>query len=39
MINSEGDIAHVSVDGVDFVIREPTPFNPSWFSFKHNGFI
>lgn len=30
-------MARVSVDGVDFRIFEPTPFSPSWFSFKHNG--
>jgi len=36
-VNSEGDIARVSVDGVDFTICEPTPFDSCWYSFKHNG--
>lgn len=25
------------MDGVDFEIFEPTPFDKKWFSFKHNG--
>lgn len=28
---------NVSIDGVDFPIFEPTPFNKKWYSFKHNG--
>lgn len=27
----------VSVDGLDFQIYEPSPFNSCWYSFKHNG--
>jgi hypothetical protein len=27
----------VSVDGTDFKIEEPSPFDPGWYSFKHNG--
>lgn len=27
----------VSVDGTDFAIREPTPFNRRWYSHKMNG--
>lgn len=26
----------VSVDGVDFRVREPQPFNPKWYSRKFN---
>lgn len=27
----------ISLDGVDFEINEPIPFNKKWYSFKHNG--
>lgn len=27
----------MSVDGTDIPIYEPSPFTPSWFSFKLNG--
>jgi len=37
LINSHDDIAHVSVDGVDFKINEPKPFSSTWYSFKFNG--
>ena len=30
-------IVHMSVDGTDFRIREPSPFNPMWYSHKFNG--
>lgn len=29
--------AFISLDGVDFRICEPTPFDRKWYSFKHNG--
>lgn len=28
---------NVSIDGIDFEICEPSPFNRKWYSFKHNG--
>lgn len=28
---------NVSIDGVDFMINEPTPFSKIWYSHKHNG--
>lgn len=28
---------YVSLDGVDFLIREPQPFNKKWFSHKFNA--
>lgn len=34
--NSMGSM-HVSLDGTDFRIREPQPFNKKWFSHKHRG--
>lgn len=27
----------MSLDGVDCIISEPSPFDRKWFSFKHNG--
>lgn len=34
-----GQSTHTSLDGVDFKINEPKPFDPKWFShkFKHAG--
>lgn len=36
-IRANGDICHVSIDGTDFRIYEPTPFSPRWFSHKFKG--
>lgn len=34
-----GQTTYTSIDGVDFKINEPKPFDPKWFShkFKHAG--
>jgi hypothetical protein len=36
-MNDIGNICKMSVDGTDFRIREPQPFNPKWYSKKFNG--
>jgi hypothetical protein len=36
-MNDIGNICRMSVDGTDFRIREPQPFNPKWYSEKFNG--
>ena len=36
-MNSNGSECLMTVDGTDFQIREPSPFNPAWFSHKFNG--
>lgn len=35
--NHQGTRARVTVDGTDFGINEPSPFDPRWFSHKFNG--
>jgi len=35
--NSQDQVMHVSLDGTDFRIREPTPFDRKWFSHKFKG--
>lgn len=35
-VENEGKICRVSVDGTDFKIYEPAPFNPKWWSHKLN---
>lgn len=35
--NSESKNMHVSLDGTDFEIREPIPFNKKWYSHKFKG--
>lgn len=35
--NSETTNMHVSLDGTDFKIYEPSPFNTKWFSHKFKG--
>ena len=35
--NANGSECLLSVDGTDFQIPEPTPFDPIWFSHKFNG--
>jgi len=37
LINDTGNDALVTVDGTDFRIQEPIPFNRKWFSKKFNG--
>ena len=37
LINDTGNDALVTVDGTDFRIREPIPFNRKWYSNKFNG--
>ena len=32
--NSNGSICRITVDGTDFRIQEPIPFDPRWFSHK-----
>jgi hypothetical protein len=27
----------ITIDGTDFMINEPSPFDPKWHSFKHRG--
>jgi hypothetical protein len=36
-MNDNGSICKVTVDGTDFSIYEPTPFDPIWYSHKING--
>ena len=36
-MNSNGSECLLSVDGTDFQINEPTPFDPVWFSHKFRG--
>ena len=33
----DGLVAYASVDGTDCRIREPSPFNPKWYSHKFHG--
>jgi hypothetical protein len=35
--NNNGSLACVTVDGTDFRIQEPSPFNPKWYGHKFNG--
>jgi hypothetical protein len=35
--NNHGSRARVTVDGTDFRIQEPSPFNPKWYGHKFNG--
>jgi hypothetical protein len=37
LLNQNGSICKLSVDGTDFRIHEPTPFWSGWFSHKFNG--
>ena len=34
---SNGSVCKVTIDGVDFSIYEPSPFDEKWYSFKFNG--
>lgn len=36
-IDDQGAVCLVTVDGTDFEINEPKPFNKRWFSHKSNG--
>jgi hypothetical protein len=36
-IGDNGSKCLVSVDGTDYAIREPSPFNKKWYSHKMNG--
>jgi hypothetical protein len=36
-INDWGGICRISLDGTDFRIKEPQPFNPCWYSHKFKG--
>jgi hypothetical protein len=36
-MGDNGSICRVTVDGTDFRIYEPGPFNPKWFSHKFRG--
>jgi len=36
-MRSNHSICRVTVDGVDFSMYEPSPFNPKWLSHKFNG--
>ena len=35
--NDNGSTYKVSVDGTDFCIQQPRPFNKMWYSHKFNG--
>eukprot|EP00977_Amphora_coffeiformis_P003568 scaffold697_cov104-Amphora_coffeaeformis.AAC.2 len=35
--SDNGSLCKISVDGTNFQIQEPTPFNRKWFSEKYNG--
>lgn len=35
--HSNGSICRITLDGTDFRIPEPTPFDPMWYSHKFNG--
>ena len=37
MIRDNGSICKITVDGTDFRICEPTPFDPKWYSHKFKG--
>jgi len=36
-LGCNGPLCLVAVDGTDFMINEPSPFDPKWCSFKHRG--
>lgn len=36
-MGDNGSVCKVSIDGTDFRIREPSPFDPKWFSHKFHG--
>jgi hypothetical protein len=36
-MRDNGSKCHVSVDGTDFRIHEPSPFSPRWYSHKFKG--
>ena len=36
-LRNNGSLCLVSVDGTDFMINEPSPFDPKWFSIKFKG--
>ena len=36
-MHDNGSVCKISVDGTDFRIYEPTPFDPMWFSHKFKG--
>ena len=37
LVNDNGSLCTISVDGTDCRIQEPSPFNPKWYSYEFKG--